>query len=153
LVVRQAHHESGGRVTRRILREPDQVFLPFVRVSARNLNTSISVRPELVEGRPHATLVVMAFHAYILLCADGSFYTGHTDHLENRIADHQCGRFAGYTAKRRPVRLMWSEDFPTRYEALAVERQIKGWSRAKKQALIDGDWERVSKLARNLHAR
>ncbi|MXP41096.1 GIY-YIG nuclease family protein [Altererythrobacter soli] len=90
----------------------------------------------------------MAFYAYILLCADGSFYTGHTDHLEHRIADHQAGRFGGYTRSRRPVRLVWTQDFPTRYEALSVERQIKGWSRAKKQALIDGDWERLSALAR-----
>ena len=91
----------------------------------------------------------MAFYAYILLCADGSYYTGHTDHLEDRIADHQAGRFRGYAFKRRPVRLVWSQDFPTRYEALVVERQIKGWSRGKKQALIDGDWQRLSELARN----
>ena len=91
----------------------------------------------------------MAFYAYIILCADGSFYTGHTDNLEHRIADHHAGRFPGYTSKRRPVRLMWSQDFPTRYEALSAERQIKGWSRAKKQALIDGDWIRLSLLARN----
>ncbi|HEX9805573.1 MAG TPA: GIY-YIG nuclease family protein, partial [Alteraurantiacibacter sp.] len=51
----------------------------------------------------------MAFYVYMLLCADGSFYTGHTDHLENRIADHKFGRFGGYTTKRRPVRLMWSQ--------------------------------------------
>ncbi|KRA83898.1 GIY-YIG nuclease family protein [Altererythrobacter sp. Root672] len=95
----------------------------------------------------------MAFYAYILLCSDGSFYTGHTEHLENRIADHQYGRFGGYTATRRPVRLMWSQDFPTRYEALSVERQIKGWSRAKKRALIEGDWQRVSVLARNRQQR
>jgi predicted GIY-YIG superfamily endonuclease len=91
----------------------------------------------------------MAFYVYMLLCADGSFYTGHTDHLENRIADHKFGRFGGYTTKRRPVRLMWSQDFPTRYEALTAEQQVKGWSRAKKQALIAGDWVLLSLLARN----
>ena len=95
----------------------------------------------------------MAFYAYILLCADGSYYAGHTDHLENRIADHQYGRFGGYTAKRRPVRLVWSENFPTRYEALSIERQIKSWSRAKKQALIEGDWALLSRLARNRQNR
>ena len=95
----------------------------------------------------------MAFYTYILLCADGSFYTGHTDHLEDRIADHQHGRFGGYTAKRRPVQLVWTQDFAERYEALAAERQIKGWSRAKKQALIDGDWEKLSLLARNRQGR
>jgi predicted GIY-YIG superfamily endonuclease len=95
----------------------------------------------------------MAFHAYILLCADGSFYTGHTDNLEHRIAEHQCGRCGGYTANRRPVRLVWCRDFPTRYDALIVERQIKGWSRAKKRALIRGDWQQVSMLARNRQCR
>jgi putative endonuclease len=95
----------------------------------------------------------MGFYAYILLCADESFYTGHTDHLEHRIADHQAGRFDGYTRSRRPVRLVWSQDFATRYEALSAERQIKGWSRAKKQALTDSDWKRVSALARNRQSR
>jgi predicted GIY-YIG superfamily endonuclease len=91
----------------------------------------------------------MAFYAYILHCADGSFYTGHTEDLENRIAEHEVGHCGGYTRDRRPVQLVWSQDFDSRYEALSAERQIKGWSRAKKQALIDGDWERLSLLARN----
>ena len=90
----------------------------------------------------------MAFWTYILRCSDGSYYTGHTDHLENRIADHHHGRFRGYTRSRRPVRLAWSQDFPTRYEALQAERKIKGWSKAKKEALIGGRWDEVSRLAR-----
>ena len=95
----------------------------------------------------------MAFFAYILLCADGSYYTGHTEDLETRVADHHAGRFGGYTRKRRPVRLEWSQEFVTRYEALSAERQIKGWSRAKKRALIAGDWDRLSNLARNRQKR
>jgi putative endonuclease len=95
----------------------------------------------------------MAFFAYILLCADNSYYTGHTEDLDHRIAEHQVGRSGGYTRNRRPVRLVWSQDFPTRYEALSAERQIKGWSRAKKDALIRGDWERLSLLARNRQNR
>ena len=95
----------------------------------------------------------MAFFAYILLCVDGSYYTGHTEDLECRVADHQAGRFGGYTRKRRPVRLEWSQEFVTRYEALSAERQIKGWSRAKKRALIAGDWDRLSNLARNRQKR
>ena len=91
----------------------------------------------------------MAFYAYLLLCNDGSYYAGHTDDLELRMAHHATGELGGYTASRRPVRLVWSDEFPSRYEALTVERQIKGWSRAKKRALIDGDWERISLLARN----
>ena len=91
----------------------------------------------------------MAFYAYILRCADGSYYTGHTDNLEARIGGHQSGQIKGYTCKRRPVELVWSQDFPTRIEALETERRIKGWSRAKKEALITGDWELLSLLARN----
>lgn len=89
----------------------------------------------------------MPFYTYILRCNDGSYYAGHTDDLDLRIAQHQTAALGGYTAKRLPVRLVWSESFPTRDEAFAAERRIKGWSRAKKEALIAGDWELVSKLA------
>lgn len=91
----------------------------------------------------------MDFHAYLLLCCDGSYYAGHTDDLEQRMAQHQTGALGGYTALRRPVTLVWSERFATRDEAFSVERQIKGWSRAKKQALIAGDWARLQQLARS----
>ena len=94
-------------------------------------------------------ITVMDFFAYILKCSDDSFYTGHTDNLEQRVAQHQSGFFTGYTYKRRPVELVWSENFPTRYEALEAEKRIKGWTRAKKQALIDGDWDLLCALARN----
>ncbi|WP_243455802.1 GIY-YIG nuclease family protein [Sphingosinicella sp. BN140058] len=63
-----------------------------------------------------------------------------------------AGALGGYTAKRLPVTLVWSEEFPSRYEALSAERQIKGWSRAKKMALIRGDWLSISALARNRQA-
>lgn len=95
----------------------------------------------------------MSFYAYLLRCNDGSYYAGHTDDLEQRIARHNAGSLANYTAMRRPVLLVWAESFPTRDEAFAAERRIKGWSRAKKEALIAGDWERVSLLARNRQGR
>jgi predicted GIY-YIG superfamily endonuclease/proteasome lid subunit RPN8/RPN11 len=91
----------------------------------------------------------MSFHAYLLRCADGSFYAGHTDDLERRIAQHDAGTMPCYTQTRRPVTLVWHETFGTREEALAAERKIKGWSRAKKEALIAGDWAKVSALAKN----
>ena len=91
----------------------------------------------------------MYFYAYLLRCNDGSYYAGHTDDLDQRMAQHQSGVLGGYTAKRLPVTLVWSDSFPTRDEAFAAERRIKGWSRAKKEALVAGDWERVSELARN----
>ncbi|MGH7164184.1 MAG: GIY-YIG nuclease family protein [Nitrospiraceae bacterium] len=90
----------------------------------------------------------MSFWVYILRCADGSYYTGHTDDLEKRLAEHHTGQVAGYTAARRPVTLVFSEVFSTREEALACERRIKGWSRRKKEAMMRGDWAEVSRLAR-----
>lgn len=89
----------------------------------------------------------MAFWTYLLWCADDSYYAGHTDDLERRIGAHQSGTLGGYTAKRRPGVLPWSREFATREEALAAERQIKGWSRAKKEALVRGDWKEIQRLA------
>ena len=91
----------------------------------------------------------MSFWAYMLHCADHSFYVGHTDDLDARLSAHQTASIPGYTSTRLPVKLVWSSDFPTRYEAIQAERQIKGWSRAKKLALIRGDWNLISELARN----
>ncbi|MEP7317000.1 MAG: GIY-YIG nuclease family protein [Sphingomicrobium sp.] len=90
----------------------------------------------------------MPFYAYLLHCRGGAFYCGHTDNLEYRLAQHQAGSIAGYTAERLPVELVWSQEFGTRIEALTAERQIKGWSRAKKMALIRSDWDLISVLAK-----
>jgi predicted GIY-YIG superfamily endonuclease len=89
----------------------------------------------------------MVFHVYILRCSDSSFYTGHTNRLEARLIAHQQGKIQGYTQKRRPVCLVFSEEMPTRQDVIAREQQIKGWSRAKKEALIARDWDRLVVLA------
>ena len=91
----------------------------------------------------------MAFHCYMLRCVDYSYYVGHTDDLHHRIAQHHAGEIAGYTQNRRPVRLVFVQEFATRAEALAAERQLKGWSRAKKEALILQNWDRVRRLTQN----
>ncbi len=91
----------------------------------------------------------MHFWTYLLRCSDGSYYAGHTDQIEARIAQHNSGQIPGYTGRRRPVTLVWCDVFPTRDEAFAFERRIKGWGRAKKEALIAGDWDQISHLARN----
>ena len=90
----------------------------------------------------------VAFWCYILRCADGKYYTGHTDDFERRMAEHQHGGHCGFTSRRRPVQLVWSQDFPTRYEALSAELQVKKWARGKKEALIAGNWTLLSFLAR-----
>ncbi|WP_420143259.1 GIY-YIG nuclease family protein [Sphingobium sp.] len=91
----------------------------------------------------------MPFWTYMLHCANRSFYVGHTDNLEHRIGHHDQGWIAGYTQTRLPVKLVWSQSFDTRIEALEAERQIKGWSRAKKLALIREDWTLISTSARS----
>lgn len=93
----------------------------------------------------------MAFHLYILECADGTFYIGHTDDLNERMRQHGVGKANAYTASRRPLRLLHVEEFTTRYEALVMERKLKRWSRAKKLAYIAGDWTEVSALAKGKH--
>lgn len=95
----------------------------------------------------------MSFWVYILRCADGSFYTGHTDNLDLRIAQHQTGEVAGYTASRLPVELVFGQECATREEALVAERQLKGWSRAKKEAMIRSDWGEVKRLSRGRSSR
>lgn len=91
----------------------------------------------------------MPFWTYILHCRGGIFYTGHTDDLELRMGQHREGTFGGFTAEFAPCELVWSDEFPTRYEALETERRIKGWSRAKKLALIRGGGPAISALARS----
>ncbi len=87
---------------------------------------------------------------YMLRCSDGSYDVGMTrkDWLEERVSEHQSGTFDGYTAARRPVELVWAEQFDRIVDAIALERQIKGWSRAKKRALIARDWDRLVQLAK-----
>ena len=89
------------------------------------------------------------FYTYLLRCCDGTYYAGHTDDLDQRMAQHATGALGGYTSRRLPITLVWSDRFLSRDEAFAAERKLKGWSRAKKEALIAGDWDLVSQLARN----
>jgi predicted GIY-YIG superfamily endonuclease/proteasome lid subunit RPN8/RPN11 len=90
----------------------------------------------------------MPFWAYMLHCRGGLFYTGHTDDLERRIGEHQSGLLKGFTSQYLPVELVWAQEFFDRFEALEAEHRIKGWSRTKKLALIRGDWESISRLAK-----
>ena len=92
---------------------------------------------------------VHMFWVYILRCKDNSYYTGHTDNLEARLQQHHNRIFPScYTATRLPLELLYSASFPSRIEALRAEKQIQGWSRKMKEALIKGDWSELS-----LHAK
>jgi predicted GIY-YIG superfamily endonuclease len=88
------------------------------------------------------------YWVYILRCSDGSYYTGMTSNLEQRLSQHNAGTYPGYTKSRRPVRMVFSESFYDIDQAIMREKQIKKWSRMKKEALIDGDYEKLKELAR-----
>ena len=92
----------------------------------------------------------MGSYVYMLLCRDRSYYVGTAtgDDLSPRIAQHQSGAFPGYTFNRRPVRLVWSEHFARITDAIAMERKLKGWSRAKKEALANNDWDSIVTLSK-----
>ena len=89
----------------------------------------------------------MAFWACMLRCSDGRYDTGHTGNLDDRISQHLSGH-CDYTAQRLPISLVWNETFASRIEALEAERMVGGWPRAKKNAWIAGDWQRLSHFAR-----
>jgi putative endonuclease len=89
------------------------------------------------------------FFVYILRCADDSYYVGSTQNVTERLRIHNSGKGPIFTANRLPVVLVHQESFATLDEAVRRERQLKGWSRAKKEALISGDCTRLKKLAKS----
>jgi putative endonuclease len=107
-------------------------------------------RPNLIqlEGTGDCRVIVKAY-LYILKCADGSYYTGSTNDLTLRLAQHGAGEGSAYARTRLPVELVYSQEFPSEHEAFLRERQVKGWSRAKKEALIRGDFEALVELSKS----
>ena len=85
---------------------------------------------------------------YILRCSDDSYYCGSTSNLEQRINEHIFHKYSGYTSTRLPADLVFSQEFADINDAIRAERQIKGWSRRKKEALINGDFDLLHELAK-----
>ena len=85
----------------------------------------------------------------MLECSDKSYYTGVTNNLEKRLAEHQSGTIHGYKSTRLPVRLIYSANFSDINDAIRFEKQIKGWSRKKKEALIRGDLDALVQLSKS----
>jgi putative endonuclease len=85
---------------------------------------------------------------YILECADGSYYVGSTTNLERRIAEHLEGLGAKYTSQRLPVKLVYGEEYDRVADAYYREKQVQGWTRAKREALIKGEYETLPALAK-----
>jgi predicted GIY-YIG superfamily endonuclease len=90
---------------------------------------------------------------YILQCNDDSYYAGTSTFLDQRMEEHQLGIYPGYTSTRRPVKLVWLAEFPDIFQAMEVEKQIKGWSRKKKEALIKGDFDLLHELAQSMEMK
>lgn len=90
------------------------------------------------------------YFVYIVECLDGSYYTGVTNDLDRRIWEHNSDtNFHSYTYKRRPVVLKYFQRFQNINDAIAFEKQVKGWSRKKKEALFNEDWDEIKKLAKS----
>ena len=85
---------------------------------------------------------------YILECSDGTYYVGSTKDLEYRVFEHQEGKGAKYTSRRLPVKLVYSEEYERVVDAYAREKQVQNWSRAKRESLINGNLDTLSKLAK-----
>ena len=84
---------------------------------------------------------------YILRCSDGTYYVGSTVDLERRLTDHQNGFGAAYTRRRRPVELLWAAEFSRIEDAFWFEKQVQGWSRRKREALMAGDFTALRSLS------
>jgi len=89
------------------------------------------------------------YFVYILLCNDKSYYTGISNNIDRRLEEHQQGaNIECYTYKRRPVKLVFQQEFMDVNQAIAFEKKVKGWRRAKKEAIINGNWETLPTLSR-----
>ena len=95
-----------------------------------------------------ASTVAGPFYVYIVRCADGSLYVGHTSDVQERVNAHNDGRGAKWTACHRPVELVYEETHDTEQEAIARERQLKRWAYNKKLSLINGDFTKLKALAK-----
>lgn len=91
---------------------------------------------------------MLPFYIYILKCSDNSYYVGHCDDIDRRLAEHAAGAGCDYTAARLPVEIVFLEEFESRTEALELEHKIKRWSRKKKEALMAKQWEQLKDLSK-----
>lgn len=90
------------------------------------------------------------YYVYIVKCSDGSYYTGMTNSIDRRLVEHNLGKNPdSYTFSRRPIVLVWFESFSDPTQAIMIEKKIKGWSRRKKEALINEDWDKLVQYSKN----
>src|SRR5215470_9608748 len=149
-MVRDAAHEAADRGRPKIAAphheaERDRVYIKLTGVRVSESESSVRATLNL-NGNDGRSLPL-----YRPLCGRKLLHRDARSGLEQRIAQHNTGVFDGYTAKRRPVVLVFSQWFEQITDAIAAERQVKGWSRAKKEALIRGDFDQLRLLAKRRH--
>ena len=147
------HASAAGHVSRRSLRSLLRMTAVTLAGSSGLLGACSTLilrsRPKVGVSKGEGGPVIDGAYLYILRCADGSYYCGTARQgLERRVTEHNSGVLGGYTSTRRPAVLVYSEWFPRITDAIAAERQIKGWSRAKKEALIRGDFGALRALSK-----
>ena len=119
----------------------------FLRLKGKEISNSINVSLSAVEDLKK-TFLMYSYFVYILKCSDGSYYTGITNNLEKRIKEHHFGMQNDcYTYNRRPIEVKFHENFNDVLQAIYFEKKIKKWTRAKKEALIDGNFDMLQILA------
>ncbi|HEY3376051.1 MAG TPA: GIY-YIG nuclease family protein [Armatimonadota bacterium] len=89
------------------------------------------------------------YYVYIVRCNDGTYYVGSAHHVAERLSRHNAGRAATYTAMRRPVTLIYAEEHPDQLTAIRREKQLKGWSHQKRDALVHGDMATLRQLSKS----
>ena len=138
---------SGAKVVSRSMGIPKVLDTTFFLAGLRNKALELTKR---CVKRIYSYFKCMKFfYVYILECSDGTYYTGITSNLEKRIESHQSGKnHDSYTSIRRPVKLVFYCDFTEATKAIETEKQIKKWSKAKKEALILGEFGRLPNLAK-----
>lgn len=129
-------------------RTPRVEWCPERATDAERVDPSTSLRVDPEYGRGIEGRLFRMLYVYILRCGDGSLYVGTTRNLSVRVKAHNDGRGAAYTFKRRPVRLIYSETFISEDQAIRRERQLKSWSRAKKEALVADDLHSLKRLSK-----
>jgi len=121
-------------------------IISYVMLSMSMIKEQIIVMLSLSK---HDFMIMKNYYVYILECSDKSYYTGVTNNLEKRLAEHQAGDIHGYTSARLPVKIIYSASFSDINEAIKCEKQIKGCSRKKKEALIRGDFDSLIQLSKS----
>ena len=120
---------------------------PFDKLKDRSATANINTFDESFDKLKNRSVTVTTAYTYILQCANGQYYVGSTTDLDRRMQEHQAGLGAKFTRAHLPVKLVYKEEYSSIEMAFTRERQLHGWSRAKKEALIKGELDSLKELS------